>query len=1159
MNQKIKIDESGIFSGNILGEPFKDYVSKQITTRQKIHGKTVNRSTDEIRYLNSRNAWIKLASGVSLENRRLKLLRANNNPMVEKTNPGQELAVKNVLFNGLTSFGNSSLEDSANISSTDNFKYNQQQRSGITGLNRAYGVGGNDFGYSPMPGIIDADIKDLNRGSLKQATINIKCHNRNQLDVIDVLYMRLGITVFLEWGYDKYLDNDSNLQNMGTTLIDTKFFQDEFQSSDYSKFLPEIEKKRKELNGNYDGFFGIISNFSWTFESDGSYSVKIELMSHGDISESLKVNLPSTEKTPNTYQAALQKNVAKTVTKDELTEETFYGTIFPGLKLQLDNYYDRIVQNARSNGGNRLVNVRKFSQTLTGLSFQTLNEKEGKPVNSGEGIDVDNINDKTKETEIKKLIPGGTTTLFQRILSDFFDNSSFRKRYEFNYLNVKNTEQDRANFNIGNITDNFPEDGKKIPGNGNDSYYIMLNDDVEDFLNNYGDDRTFLRLSTGGNEPILGGQAGFTNFYNMKKLNNTQPAKRPDPPFNIIGGKYRNKINNALVPEISQLQQEIVFFLFNKDNFITQFYEFAKKKGTADKYLKQNQPSSGFFNSGPSSAQTAVTSFTEIGKEQADRNIIFRYFWDIRLLFNGRTTTTIINKRFGFNIPYLGFNYDEEEENVEFEGLDKQPNFSAFDVEIGNVLNPYKIDPTKWNKGVKFPIYDSENISVDFVKLSIFPIANSYFIRLGTFLDYLQNKVIPKIDSSSDPKVPLIKINTDEKTNLCYVIDNMVSTNITKCLIKQPNFFTGGKNNKGLFVVSKGDNSIGLNDFLISDEELKYGKIMNIYFNFSRIEQILEKVDTSNSISLFTVLESICEDINESLGNINNLEPVIDKETNTFQIIDQTPIPGINKITPKLLGYESFNSLYKTQPLLEIFGYNGENSNFVRNIGLTTEINKNYATMITIGATANGSIPGIEATAFSSWNIGIHDRFKKNLIASSEEFKANPASKVPNQKKEDEKITQVKKQNEQVLINYNSFIELDLLVLGLNQEKGKGTSKNNLILNESFISKNKDVVSNYYKYAQSITSLENLQNQNSTSTAFVESSIGFLPFNLKIDMDGISGIKIYNRVKVNTKFLPSNYGNSLDFIVTGVNHKVSNNDWITSITTLATSKSVLNM
>ena len=58
-------------------------------------------------------------------------------------------------------------------------------------------------------------------------------------------------------------------------------------------------------------------------------------------------------------------------------------------------------------------------------------------------------------------------------------------------------------------------------------------------------------------------------------------------------------------------------------------------------------------------------------------------------------------------------------------------------------------------------------------------------------------------------------------------------------------------------------------------------------------------------------------------------------------------------------------------------------------------------------------------------------------------------------------------------------------------------------------------------------------------------------------MVGLSGLKIYNRLKVNTSFLPSNYDETLDFIITGVNHKITNNEWTTSLSTLATSKSVM--
>ena len=39
-------------SSNIVGEPFKDYVAKQVNERQKIHGK-LERTTKELYYLNS--------------------------------------------------------------------------------------------------------------------------------------------------------------------------------------------------------------------------------------------------------------------------------------------------------------------------------------------------------------------------------------------------------------------------------------------------------------------------------------------------------------------------------------------------------------------------------------------------------------------------------------------------------------------------------------------------------------------------------------------------------------------------------------------------------------------------------------------------------------------------------------------------------------------------------------------------------------------------------------------------------------------------------------------------------------------------------------------------------------------------------------------------
>ena len=57
-------------NGNVLGEAFEPYVTQQINLRQKTQGsglKDKERTIEQMNYLNNRNAWVKLASGVSIE------------------------------------------------------------------------------------------------------------------------------------------------------------------------------------------------------------------------------------------------------------------------------------------------------------------------------------------------------------------------------------------------------------------------------------------------------------------------------------------------------------------------------------------------------------------------------------------------------------------------------------------------------------------------------------------------------------------------------------------------------------------------------------------------------------------------------------------------------------------------------------------------------------------------------------------------------------------------------------------------------------------------------------------------------------------------------------------------------------------------------------
>ena len=145
----------------------------------------------------------------------------------------------------------------------------------------------------------------------------------------------------LEWGVDKYLDGlksgNGDVESMGTTLIDRQFWK--YTDSSYNEILPEIEELRKKYKGNYDGMFGVISNFSWTFEADGTYNIKLEIMSQGDIIESLKANLPPNnggEKSPDSYAKIRLEQLQ---TEPAANVDQFYNDLYPGLDTLIEEWW----------------------------------------------------------------------------------------------------------------------------------------------------------------------------------------------------------------------------------------------------------------------------------------------------------------------------------------------------------------------------------------------------------------------------------------------------------------------------------------------------------------------------------------------------------------------------------------------------------------------------------------------------------------------------------------------------------------------------------------------------------------------------------------------------------------------------------------------------
>jgi hypothetical protein len=248
-----------------IGDAFDKGVSNSIELRQAILAESdsfnqINLNPqDRIEYVTSRMPWVRLSSSVSVTKNSAKA------QIFGKT--GTELAKSNVLE------GYSSDYDPTDL---------------VQGYQNT-----SQFGIRPKPGITQVSIKAHQRfGTLRTATVQFKCWSVEQLEIMDVLYMRPGYTVLLEFGTATYVDSDGKIK---TDMVPLDLYQNSKKWTKAS-LLNTIENKKKDYNYQYDAIFGFVKNFSWSLAADGGYECTTSIITFGEIIESLKTSFtfPST-------------------------------------------------------------------------------------------------------------------------------------------------------------------------------------------------------------------------------------------------------------------------------------------------------------------------------------------------------------------------------------------------------------------------------------------------------------------------------------------------------------------------------------------------------------------------------------------------------------------------------------------------------------------------------------------------------------------------------------------------------------------------------------------------------------------------------------------------------------------------------------------------
>ena len=259
-----------------------------------------------------------------------------------------------------------------------------------------------------------------------------------------------------------------------------------------------------------------------------------------------------------------------------------------------------------------------------------------------------------------------------------------------------------------------------------------------------------------------------------------------------------------------------------------------------------------------------------------------------------------------------------------------------------------------------------------------------------------------------------------------------------------------------------------------------------------------------------------------------------------------------------------------------MYGYDltTNKSNFVRDFNINTKISNDLATMIAIGATANNKSTIEVSDFFNNLNKGLVDRFSQEAVDGD----AKP------DKKQKDGIKCADDNKPSLLSNIKLWLGLAYklsnpaitsLYAGDDKKPEKPTPPTTIDIYREYLSKmfgpfpqrsirpgdyfkieSSDVskgrsalaayIKDYYRYASQATNY-------STSS----STLGFIPIDLDVTIDGLSGIRIWNQLVVDSKFLPQDYPDKVELVIKGVTHTIQDNQWTTTLSAITKPKSNL--
>jgi len=401
----------------------------------------------------------------------------------------------------------------------------------------------------------------------------------------------------------------------------------------------------------------------------------------------------------------------------------------------------------------------------------------------------------------------------------------------------------------------------------------------------------------------------------------------------------------------------------------------------------------------------------------------------------------------------------------------------------------------------------------------------AYYMKFGAMLCLLET-VTNLYSKSGDGITPMISFdfnyeNLEEDENMMFSCPAQFSANPAVCLVPYSGVNITELEAKCTMPSCEIQKKIENSGYFT--ENVFLARLANVYVNMNFIAtQIQDSGDsTDGSVSILRFLNQILTGINQALGSQNNFRVMLDNDTYEVKIFDETP--------------QKYDILPEEAPLAEpdyttlnVYGVRkGIEGSIVKNISMNSELSANFATMISVGAQIRGAELNSNSTAFSRYSAGLVDA----VIPTKQEYSSAKTEK-------DGKSNIEKAQD-----NFNDNIH------NKNGAAHGGFPNSNLQLIYGWYDFTTSVVTGMQGYLSAQMDLlvgilcEAKQEINAPF---------FLPFNLGLTLDGISGIKIYQKFFMTEDILPPSYNKtSIDLVIKSVNHTISPTSWEVALETIA--------